>query len=157
MVKDIYMVPIRGGRFAIRFDGRIDSNRFESIRGTESKLTEFRFGRGKGRILPSSEFRKLFWFRFPWADYIVNVSQNWNEIEAITLNRGDSTVQRHRRQRRRRLVPSAYRLLGVTIDSWLSTDSHVNETVRGCNYTCRLCVTVVRRSHVKVAIQSSAH
>ena len=50
-----------------------------------------------------------------------------------------------------RLVPSAYRLLGVTIDSWLSMDSHVNETVRSCNYTCRLCITVVRRSHVKVA------
>ena len=30
-------------------------------------------------------------------------------------------------------------------------DSHVNETVRSCNYTCRLCVTVVRRLHVKVA------
>jgi hypothetical protein len=82
----------------------------ESIRidsRAKSKLTEFRFGRGKGRILPSSEFRKLFWFRILSADPIVNASQNWNKIEA-TLNRGDSTVQRHRR-RRRRLGLSAYR------------------------------------------------
>jgi len=43
-------------------DSRFDSMG-ESIRGTESKLAEFRFGLGEGRILPSSEFRKLFWFR----------------------------------------------------------------------------------------------
>ena len=82
----------------------------ESIRidsRAKSKLTEFRFGRGKGRILPSSEFRKLFWFRIQSADPIVNASQNWNKIETM-LDRDDSTVQRHRR-RRRRLGLSAYR------------------------------------------------
>ena len=105
-----------------RFDSIRWANRFESIRGTEFKFTKSRFGRGNGRLLPSSEFSKFLWFRTEWTDLFVNVSQNLNKIKAM-LNTGDSIY----------ILPnvtvagiavsdgmSAYCLLGVTIELlWL--------------------------------------